>query len=111
MPRPVRRSVGGVIYHVLNRAHGRRRLFRAEGDYVAFLTTLAEALRRFPGVRLLAYCVMPNHFHLVVWPTRDGELSAFVRWLTQTHVQRWHSAKNAVGDGALYQGRFKSFAV
>ena len=51
----------GLVYHVLNRAHGRRRIFRREGDYAAFEGTLAEALGKFPGVRLLAYCLMPHH--------------------------------------------------
>jgi putative transposase len=54
---------------------------------------------------------MPNHWHLVLRPSADGELSLFMRWLTQTHTQRWRHAKRTVGYGALYQGRFKSFIV
>jgi putative transposase len=100
-----------MIYHVLNRAHSRRRIFYSDRDYLAFVKVLGEALERWPGVRLLAMCVMPNHWHLVLWPSRDGELSDFMRWVTQTHTQRWRHAKNKVGDGALYQGRFKSFIV
>ena len=111
MPRVARRSVGGLIYHVLNRANARRTLFRTPRDYQAFLEVLLEALGRFPGVTLLAFCVMPNHFHLVLRPSRDGELSRFMRWLTQTHTQRWRHAHRTVGYGALYQGRFKAFVV
>jgi len=111
MPRNARRSVGGEVCHVLNRANSRRRLFASDKDYLAFFTVLAEAMARFPAVQLLAICVMPNHWHLVVRPARDGELSAFMRWLTQTHTQRWRHAKGTVGYGALYQGRFKSFIV
>ena len=54
---------------------------------------------------------MPNHWHLVVWPVGDGDLSEYIRWLTVTHTQRWHAAHRTSGTGALYQGRFKSFPV
>jgi putative transposase len=111
MPRKPRASVGGLIYHVLNRSHSRRRIFYSEKDYLAFFKVLLQALERWPGVQILALCVMPNHWHLVMQPSRDGELSAFMRWLTQTHTQRWRHAKHTVGDGPLYQGRFKSFIV
>jgi putative transposase len=96
---------------VLNRANSRRRLFRQEKDYLALLKVLLEAHRRFAGMRILCLCIMPNHWHLAVLPARDGELSQFMRWLTQTHTQRWRHAHNTVGYGALYQGRFKSFVV
>jgi putative transposase len=111
MPRKPRNSLGGVVYHVLNRGNGRRRVFFNDKDYLAFLLALAEACRAVPGVRVLAWCVLPNHWHLVLWPRRDGELSAFVRRLTQTHAQRHRRAHDAVGYGALYQGRYKSFPV
>jgi len=98
------------VYHVLNRAHSRRRLFFSDKDYLAFVKALVEAHKRFP-VEILALCIMPNHWHLVVRPRRDGQLSLFMRWLTQTHTQRWRHAKRTVGHGALYQGRYKSFIV
>jgi putative transposase len=60
---------------------------------------------------ILAYCVMPNHWHLVLRPKRDGDLSRFVGWLTLTHTQRWHAHHHDAGTGHLYQGRFKSFPV
>jgi putative transposase len=62
-------------------------------------------------MRLLAYSLMPNHWHLVVWPRRDDELSDFGHWLTLTHTQRWHAHYHDVGTGHLYQGRFKSFPI
>ena len=62
-------------------------------------------------MRLLAYCVMPNHWHMVLWPRRDGDLSRFMQWLTVTHVRRWHAHRHSFGTGHLYQGRFKSFPV
>jgi putative transposase len=84
---------------------------RQAGDYAAFEKVLAGALVRFVDMRLLAYCVMPNHWHLLLWPQRDGELSTFVGWMTLTHTQRWHAQHHSTGSGHLYQGRFKSFPV
>ncbi len=110
MPRSARHCIGPAIYHVLNRANSRRRLFYSDQDYLAFMNVLLEAHRRWP-VQVLALCIMPNHWHLVLRPTEDGQLSLFMRWLTQTHTQRWRHAKRTVGHGALYQGRFKSFLV
>jgi putative transposase len=66
---------------------------------------------RAVGTRLLAHCLMPNHWHLVDWPQADDELTAFVRWLTQTHSMRWHAHYHTAGTGHSYQGRFKSFPV
>jgi putative transposase len=85
-------------------------IFEDDGDYEAFETVLTEAIDR-TSTRLLAYCVMPNHWHLVVWPRTDGELSKFVGWLTLTHTQRWHAHRHSTGAGHVYQGRFKSFPI
>jgi putative transposase len=110
MGRPYRAALGGYVYHMLNRANGRP-IFQKDGDYAAFERILGEALDHVPGMRLLAYCILPNHWHLVVWPRHDGELSDFGHWLTLTHTQRWHAHYHDVGTGHLYQGRFKSFPV
>jgi putative transposase len=111
MGRPLRASVGGYIYHALNRGNGRAAIFRKYADFEAFERVLCETQQHAPGVRLLAYCLMPNHWHLVLWPKRDGELSDFMHWLTLTHTQRWHVHHGNVGGGHLYQGRFKSFPI
>lgn len=110
MPRAPRVAVGGVVYHVLNRANAGMELFSQAGDYQLFERILAQAHQRV-AMRTVAYCIMPNHWHLVLWPRRDGELSAFMRWLTLTHTQRRHAAADTAGAGHLYQGRFKSFPV
>src|SRR4051794_17979624 len=110
MGRALRTDVGGLVYHVLNRANARLPLFAKAGDYDAFERVLSEAHDRY-GTRILAYCVLPNHWHLVLWPEKDGELSRFTGWLTLTHTQRWHAHYHNVGSGHLYQGRFKSFPV
>ncbi len=108
MPRAPRTAVGGVVYHVLNRANARLGLFGAAGDYELFLGVLAAAHERV-AMRTLGYCLMPNHWHLLLWPRADGELSEFLRWLTVTHTQRWHAGRGTAGSGHVYQGRFKSF--
>jgi putative transposase len=110
MGRPHRAAVGGYIYHVLNRANARRTIFSADADYEAFERILLEAVER-TETRLLSYCLMPNHWHLLVWPRKDGELSKFVGWLSLTHTQRWHAHRRTAGSGHLYQGRFKSFPI
>ena len=86
------------------------RLFRKEQDYAAFERVLEETFER-TRVRILAYCVMPTHWHLLLWPRKDGELSEVLRWLTVTHTQRWHAHRHTSGTGPVYKGRFKSFPV
>jgi len=110
MPKAPRVNVGDIVYHVLNRSNGRGPLFDTEGDYAAFLRILAEAHAKTP-MRLVAYCVMPNHWHLVLWPFSDRDMSKFVHWLDNTHAHRWQVVRNMVGFGHVYQGRFKSFPI
>ena len=110
MPRTQRADVGGIIYHAINRANGRLKIFKTNGDYEAFEQVLAEAKNRI-GIDILAYCIMPNHWHLVLRTLANNTLSAFMGWLTMTHTQRWHAFHNTAGTGHLYQGRFKSFPV
>jgi putative transposase len=110
MPRRLRCADAGYVYHVLNRAVGRATLFAKPSDYAAFEKILRQAHDRLQ-VRLLAFAVLPNHWHLVVWPARSGELTTYLQWLTVTHVRRWHAHHHTVGTGAIYQGRFKSFPI
>jgi len=110
MPRVARVAPGGVIFHVLNRANTRSRIFEKDQDYEAFNRIVGETVERIP-VKILAYSIMPNHWHMVLWPTRNGELGNFVQRLTTTHVRRWHLHRNSVGSGHLYQGTYKSFPI
>jgi len=110
MGRPHRAAEGGYLYHVLNRANARMTIFRNDEDFIAFEKVLAQAVER-SQTRLLAYCVLPNHWHLLVWPRKDGKLSRFTGWLTLTHTQRWHAQRHSIGSGHVYQGRFKSFPI
>ena len=110
LPRAARFNQGGIAYHVLNRANGRQALFECDSDYEQFLNVLAQAHQRV-AMRTIGYCLMPNHWHLVLWPREDGDLSQFMRWLTVTHTQRLHAARGTAGGGHIYQGRFKSFPI
>ena len=95
---------------MLNRAAGRRGLFSDEGDYAAFVRVLARTVEA-TDMRVCAFCVMPSHWHLVLWPKRDGELARFMQKLTITHVRRWVEYRHRVGYGGVYQGRYKSFPL
>ena len=99
-----------MVYHVLNRGNGRMRLFHKGGDYEAFERVLAEGLERYP-VELFTYCMMPNHWHLMVRPKTDEALGRWMGWVGVTHVRRHHEHYRSRGGGHLYQGRFKSFPV
>jgi putative transposase len=110
MARQPRIDLAGYTYHVINRASGRVPIFRAQRDYIQFEEVLKEAIER-TDMGVAAYCVMPNHFHLALQPKEDGAVQAFMRWLTKTQTQRWHSAHKTIGYGHLYQGRYKSFIV
>src|SRR3989344_6262002 len=110
MPRVTRIGHGNYCYHVINRANARLPIFFEEEDYVLFEKVLEEAQEKFL-MRMLAYILMPNHFHLVLYPLNDGDMGKFMQWLTLTHTQRWHQAKKTKGTGHLYQGRYKSFII
>jgi len=99
-----------MVYHVLNRAVGRGMTFSDDADYQAFERVIERTHKLLP-TRIISYCLMPNHWHMVLWPKKDGELSEFMRLLTVTHTQRWHAHHHSAGTGPLYQGRFKSFPI
>ncbi|MFN8624619.1 MAG: transposase [Candidatus Binatia bacterium] len=101
---------GGMVFHVLNRGNQRAPLFEQPADYDAFERIAGRTLAHVP-MRVLAYCLMPTHWHFVLWPQRDGELQAFMHRLTTTHARRRHIYRHTVGQGHLYQGTFKSFPV
>lgn len=108
MPRPVRISVADGCYHVLNRGNGRANVFHKQEDYEAFLRLIGEACERLP-MRVLAYCLMPNHFHLALQPWKNGDLSRWMQWLTTAHVRRYHRHYNS--SGHVWQDRYKSFPI
>jgi putative transposase len=74
MPRVARGLADGHIYHIINRGNGRQQVFHGEGDYLSFVELMEQAGERHP-VGLLAWCLMPNHFHLLVRPEQASDLS------------------------------------
>jgi putative transposase len=99
-----------MVFHVLNRGVGRMQLFRKPQDYQAFERAVEKTLESCP-LRICSYVLMPNHWHFVVWPQREGDLAAFMQKLTITHVRNWQVHRRRVGEGHVYQGRYKSFPV
>jgi putative transposase len=108
MTRPRRATPAGFCYHVLSRGNARQRVFHKDDDYAAFLKLLDEAHDRCP-MRVLAYCLMPNHFHFVLWPHGDGDVSRWMQWILTTHVRRYHGHYQT--SGHVWQGRFKAFPI
>lgn len=110
MGRADRRLTAGAIQHVHNRGALRRALFEADADWRLFLATLHDARDRHE-VELLAWCLMPNHWHLLLRPATAAALPAFMRWLTLAHSRRQQTLHGQTGIGTLYQGRYRSHAV
>lgn len=108
MPRVSRGLADGLIYHIINRGNGRQQVFHTEGDYRAFVDLMAEAKERHP-VKVFAWCIMPNHFHLLVSPERADDLSRWMQWFMTSHVRRYHRFHKS--SGHIWQGRYKSFIV
>ncbi len=93
---------------MMNRAAGRKSLFRNDTEYQDFEQAMAEAQQR-ESMRVLAWCLMPDHFHLVIWPSKDGQLGRFMQRLTIAHSRRFQERRRKVGKGKVYEGRYKSF--
>lgn len=110
MGRPLRIDLGDYVYHVINRANARAAIFKAEADYLDFEYLLNEIKEEY-NMRILAYVIMPNHWHLLLHPVNDGDLSRTLQWMGTSHANRHHARKGTVGGGHLYQGRYKSFLV
>lgn len=110
MPRTNRVDIGEMVYHIINRANARMQIFNEDKDYQLFEKVLKEAKEKF-NMRILSYCIMPNHWHLVLYPKQNGDLQRFMGWLSMTHTQRWHSQHKTTGSGHLYQGRYKAFII
>ncbi|GIX48877.1 MAG: transposase [Candidatus Tectimicrobiota bacterium] len=108
MPRIPRGQMAGYAYHVINRGNARAPVFHKAHDYEAFVELLARAKARHP-VRLFAFCLMPNHFHLLLEPASSTALSQFMQWLLTSHVRRYHHHYQS--SGHVWQGRFKSFPI
>ena len=110
MPRTSRIAVGGEVYHVINRANGRFQIFNNTEDYTIFEQLLLET-KELVDMSILAYTIMPNHWHLVLLPKNDGDLTTFMQRVSNSHTRKVHALTKTNGTGHLYQGRYKSFLV
>ncbi|MBT9131290.1 MAG: hypothetical protein DDT41_01595 [candidate division WS2 bacterium] len=108
MPRIIRGLADGYIYHVINRGNGRQEIFHKEQDYKVFIELIKEAKERYP-MRLYAYCLMSNHYHIVLMPEKAEYLSKWMQWLMTSHVRRYHRHHGT--SGHVWQGRYKSFII
>jgi putative transposase len=108
MGRPPRLVADGLVYHALNRGNNRARVFDRPADFRQFLDALGQTKQRYP-FRLYAYCLMGNHFHLVLAPADGQSVSRILRSLTVAHT--WHYHKALGTSGHVWQGRFESPAV
>jgi putative transposase len=108
MPRTARRLVAGGHYHVINRGNNRSQVFESPGEYGAFLRLIAQAQTRI-SLSILAACLMPNHFHLVVSQASRTDISRWMHWLLTTHTHHHHLRRGS--SGRVWQGRFKAFAI
>jgi putative transposase len=105
MARPPRIVPAGFVYHVGNRGSRKGPLFDGADDYNAFERLVADVRDAF-AVRIIAYCLMYNHWHFLLWPLENGVLSRFVKRLAESHASSWRRQTNTVGEGAVYQSRF-----
>ncbi len=110
MPRRARHACVAEFTHVFNRGNNRRQLFFEPKDYQAFLRLLRDAPNA-AAIRLLAYCLMPNHWHLVVWPHDQPALSSYMRWVTGEHARTWNEVRGLKGWGHVYQDRFHALPI
>jgi putative transposase len=108
MPRPLRPVADGLLYHALNRGNNRAPVFFTPEDYHTFLAALAKTKRRYP-FRLYGYCLMTNHFRLLLAPEAGVTVSRVLQSLTVTHTWHYHRRRGTVGH--VWQGRFKSPVV
>ena len=103
MGRVARVDIADEVYHVINRAVGRLKIFEKAEDYRLFITLLTEA-KEMTDMRILSYVVMPNHWHLQLYPRKDKDLGLFMHWLTNAHTRRVHSRTKTIGHGPLVPG-------
>lgn len=107
MARPLRFCVPGAFYHVMARGNARAPIFLDAQDYQRFLEILEEVAVRF-SVVCYAYCLMPNHYHLVI-QTRQANLSAAIGHLNSVYAQGWNGRHGRCGH--VTQGRFKAQVI
>ena len=106
MGRKLRQTPKGFAYHTYNRVGWRHEIFSDSLDYICFLKCLSKAKEEIP-INVCSVCIMPNHWHLALYPKEDELIQKFMHRLTSLHVKKWQKRWNCIGTGPLYQGRYK----
>ncbi len=107
MPRPLRIEYENAYYHVMNRGRGRQTIFHSDDYFNSFLGTLEEAHQRF-GLQTLCYCLMRNHYHLLV-KTPEANLGRAMRHINGQYTRRYNRLRKT--NGPLFRGRYKSILI
>ncbi|MFW6324691.1 MAG: helix-turn-helix domain-containing protein [Desulfovibrionales bacterium] len=107
MARPLRIEFPGAWYHVMNRGRRGERTFVNKQDFLSFVELLKRSVETF-RVRVSAYCLMSNHYHLLI-QTPEANLSRAMRHLNAVYTQDFNRRHGT--DGALFRGRFKSILI
>lgn len=107
MPRPMRVEYPNAWYHVMNRGRRGEPIYQEDSDYEIFLTLLQETRERF-NLCISAYCLMPNHYHLLI-QTPQANLSRCMRHINGLYTQRYNRAHHC--DSQLFRGRFKAIVI
>ena len=110
MPRPPRVFPDGIPQHIVNRGNKRATVFAGSADFLGFVAALADATER-TTVRLVAFCLMPNHWHLILWPVHGCEVSSYMQLVMNAHIREMQRRHGTAGTGHIYQGRFKNSAI
>jgi putative transposase len=110
MPRSLRDLPAGCLAHALNRGNDRRTLFEVFEDFEDFLELMRWAKARCT-IRIIAYCLMPNHWHFVLWPRTDHDVTIFMGDLTSAHAKRRRWQSGTIGQGHIYQDRYRAFVI
>jgi putative transposase len=105
--RTARAAIGGYCYHVMNRGNERAQVFHSDDDCHAFVALMRQACARVP-MRIIGYCLMPNHFHCLLWPLGNDDMARWMEWLLATQMGRY---RKRYGSGHVWQGRYKAFPI
>lgn len=108
MPRIARGLIDNGIYHVINRGNRRLEVFHNDEDYKRLIELLGKAKER-ALVKVLGYCLMPNHFHLLLQPVQGEQLGRYMQWLMTSYVRQYNKLYGM--SGHIWQGRYKSFLI
>lgn len=110
MPRSLRILPAGCVAHALNRGNDKRVLFDCPEDFEIFLELVRWAKTKC-SVRIVAYCLMRNHWHFILWPRTDDDITIFFHELTTAHAKLWRRQTRTSGTGHVYQDRYKAFPI